>query len=398
MVAKRVDANVQIGADPGVPEAPSGVVGKREFARGRAPWSVSWSGWIVPPTTGRYGFSLSGAGSAQLYIDGKLVTAIQRADFPLTTLGMIELPGQQPKSILVKYDTASAVLGTGLRLGWQPPDDRIERAVELARHADAAVVFVGEQLGEGGDKQTFGLPGDQDALIEAVAAANPRTIVVLHTSTAVAMPWADRVAGIIEAWYPGQAAGASIAAVLFGDVNPSGHLPVTFPRDATQGPATHWWEYPGDGRNVAYSEGVFVGYRWYDAHEQAPLFPFGHGLSYTTFALSDLTVTGSAAGRKVSVRIQNTGQRAGAEVLQLYVGMPEAAAEPPRVLKGFQKVTLQAGESREVVMDLPDESLRVFDDKRGQWSLVNGAYQVLIGVSSRDIRQQGVFTVRAAAH
>jgi beta-glucosidase len=398
MVAKRVDASVQIGADPGVPEAPPGVVGKREFARGRAPWSVSWSGWIMPPATGRYGFSLSGAGSAQLYIDGKLVTAIQRADFPQTTLGMIELQGQQPRSILVKYDTASAVLGTGLRLGWQPPDDRIARAVELASHADAAVVFVGEQLGEGGDKQTFALPGDQDALIEAVAAANPRTVVVLHTSTAVAMPWAEHVAGIIEAWYPGQAAGASIAAVLFGDVNPSGHLPVTFPRDATQGPATHWWEYPGDGRNVAYSEGVFVGYRWYDAHEQTPLFPFGHGLSYTTFTLSDLKITGSATGRKVSVRIQNTGQRAGAEVLQLYVGMPEAAAEPPRVLKGFQKVTLQAGESRDVVMDLPDESLRIFDEKSAQWALVNGAYQVLIGVSSRDIRQQGVFTIRAAAH
>ena len=203
------------------------------------------------------------------------------------------------------------------------------------------MVFVGEQLGEGGDKQALGLPGDQDALIEAVAAANPRTVVVLHTSTPIAMPWADQVAGIIEAWYPGQAAGASIAAVLFGDVNPSGHLPVTFPRDASQGPATHWWEYPGDGRDVAYSEGVFVGYRWYDAHQQEPLFAFGHGLSYSTFAFSDLKVAGRGAQRKVTLRVRNTGQRAGAEIAQLYVGMPAAAAEPPRVLKGFQKVMLQ---------------------------------------------------------
>ncbi|HEY4341094.1 MAG TPA: glycoside hydrolase family 3 C-terminal domain-containing protein [Steroidobacteraceae bacterium] len=397
-VATRVDAQIQVGADPGVPEAPAGVVGKREFARGRAPWSVSWSGWIVPPTTGTYGFSLSGAGTAELYIDGKLVTAIRRADFPMTTVGVVQLQGQQPRSILIKYDTAAAVLGTGLRLGWQPPDARLERAVELARRSDAAVVFVGEQLGEGGDKQILGLPGDQDALIEAVAAVNPHTVVVLHTSTAVAMPWVDRVAGIIEAWYPGEAAGASIAAILFGDVNPSGHLPVTFPRDAAQGPATHWWEYPGDGRSVAYTEGVFVGYRWYDAHQQAPLFPFGHGLSYTSFAISDLKVTGSAANRKVTVRIQNTGQRAGAQVLQLYVDMPAAAAEPPRVLKGFQKVTLQAGELRDVAMELPDSQLQIFDEKARQWSLVNGTYHLLIGVSSRDIRQHGEFTVSGAAH
>jgi beta-glucosidase len=167
------------------------------------------------------------------------------------------------------------------------------------------------------------------------------------------MPWVDQVAGIIEAWYPGQAAGRSIAAVLFGDVNPSGHLPVTFPRDATQGPATHWWEYPGDGRDVAYSEGVFVGYRWYDAHGQEPLFPFGHGLSYTTFAFSDLKVQGAGEGRKVTLRLQNTGQRAGSEVVQLYVGMPVATAEPPQLLKQFQKVLLQPGESRELSMDLP---------------------------------------------
>jgi beta-glucosidase len=397
-VATRIDAGIQIGADPGVPEAAAGTLGKREFPRGRGPWSVSWSGWIVPPSSGRYGFSLSGAGTAELYIDGRLVTSIRRADFPMTTLGVMDLMGQRPTSILVKYDTASAVLGAGVRLGWQPPDERIERAVELARHSDAAVVFVGEQLGEGGDKQALGLPGDQDALIEAVAAANPHTVVVLHTSTAVAMPWVDQVAGIIEAWYPGQEAGRSIAAVLFGDVNPSGHLPVTFPRDATQGPATHWWEYPGDGHDVAYSEGVFVGYRWYDAHAQEPLFPFGHGLSYTTFAFSDLKVRGDADGRKVTVRILNTGQRAGAEVVQLYVGMPAAAAEPPRLLKQFQKVLLQPGESREVSLELPDATLRIFDETRSAWTVVAGTYQLMIGASSRDIRQSSEFTVTGVNH
>jgi beta-glucosidase len=397
-VATRIDAGIQLGADPGVPEAAAGTLGKREFARGRGPWSVRWSGWIVPPTTGRYGFSLTGAGTAELYIDGRLVTSIRRADFPMTTLGVIELIGQRPTSILVKYDTASAVLGTGIRLGWQPPDARIERAVELARRSDAAVVFVGEQLGEGGDKQALELPGDQNALIEAVAAANSRTVVVLHTSTAVAMPWVDRVAGIIEAWYPGQAAGHSIAAVLFGDVNPSGHLPVTFPRDAAQGPASHWWQYPGDGRDVTYGEGVFVGYRWYDAQGQEPLFPFGHGLSYTTFACSNLQVQGVGAGRRITLRVRNTGQRAGAEVLQLYVGMPAAAAEPPQLLKQFQKVLLQPGESREVSMDLPDTALEIFDETRSAWTLVAGTYQLMVGVSSRDIRQHGEFTITGKHH
>jgi beta-glucosidase len=397
-VATRLDAVIQLGADPGVPEAPAGTLGKREFPRGRGPWSVSWSGWIVPPGTGRYGFSLTGAGTAELYIDGRLVTAIRRADFPMTTLGVIDLMGQRPTSILLEYDTASAVLGAGIRLGWQPPDARIERAVALARHADAALVFVGEQLGEGGDKQALELPGDQNALIEAVAAANPRTVVVLHTSTPVAMPWVDQVAGIIEAWYPGQAAGRSIAAVLFGDVNPSGHLPVTFPRDATQGPATHWWEYPGDGRDVAYSEGVFVGYRWYDAHGQEPLFPFGHGLSYTTFAFSDLKVQGAGEGRKVTLRLQNTGQRAGSEVVQLYVGMPVATAEPPQLLKQFQKVLLQPGESRELSMDLPDATLGIFDETRSAWTVVAGTYQLMIGASSRDIRQHGEFTITGEHH
>src|SRR5262249_7032733 len=160
---------------------------------------------------------------------------------------------------------------------------------------------VGEQLGEGYDKTFFDLPGDQNQLIDAVASANPRTVVVLHTSTAVAMPWLDKVAGVVEAWFPGQEAGSSIAPLLFGDVDPSGKLPVTFPRDEKQGPAAHWMQYPGNGHSVAYAEGVFVGYRWYDAREQEPLFPFGHGLSYTSFDYSQVRLEGHGADRTVHV-------------------------------------------------------------------------------------------------
>jgi beta-glucosidase len=295
--------------------------------------------------------------------------------------------------VLLKFDTASAILGTGIRLGWQPPDDRLKEAVETARKADVAVVFAGEQLGEGYDKISLDLPGDQNRLIEAVAAANPHTVVVLHTSTAVAMPWIDKVAAVIEAWYPGQEAGSSIAALLFGDVNPSGKLPVTFPRDEKQGPATHWMEYPGNGRSVLYSEGVFVGYRWYDAHDQQPLFPFGHGLSYTSFDYTTIEVAGSGANRTLRVTLRNSGAREGAEVIQAYVGMPAAAEEPPQQLKAFDKVLLKPGESRMVTLPLGDELLRVYDDSQRQWRLIPGRYTIAVGASSKDIRRRAQFEI-----
>lgn len=386
-VLTRIDSKIEIGADARLPAAPPGTLGEREFNQGAAPWSAKWSGTLTPPATGLYGFSLTGAGTAELYIDNRLVAAIQQADFARTVIGTAELTAGHRVSVLIKYDTAAAILGAGLRLGWQPPDGRLARAVAAARQADVAIVFVGEQLGEGYDKISFALPGDEDRLIEAVAAANPRTIVVLNTSTPVAMPWIDRVAAVIEAWYPGEEAGSSIASLLFGDVDPSGKLPVTFPRDDEQGPATHWWEYPGNGRSVVFDEGVLVGYRWYEAKHQRPLFPFGYGLSYTTFELGDLAIAGAGAARTVSVGVKNTGRRAGAEVVQLYVGLPAAAEDPPRQLKGFEKVELHPGETRIVRLPLPDAALRAYDETSGEWRLFPGQYTVMVGVSSSDIRE-----------
>jgi beta-glucosidase len=391
-VLRRIDARIEWGARPGIPPPPEGVVLKKTLGTSRfEPWSALWSGTLTPPATGTYTFSLTGSGTAELSIGGKLIATIQRADFPATTVGTIELTAGRPQPVLVKYDTASSIFGAGLRLGWQTPDDRIARAVEAARQADVAVVFAGEELGEGYDKIRLALPGDQNALIEAVAAANPRTVVVLHTSTAVAMPWLDKVAAVIEAWYPGQEAGSSIAAVLFGDVNPSGRLPITFPRDETQGPAQRWWEYPGDGHTVQYSEGVLVGYRWYDATGQEPLFAFGHGLSYTTFDYSDIKISGSGDTRTVQVRVRNTGKRSGSEVVQLYVGMPDEAAEPPKQLKGFEKIALAPGESRTVSLPLPDASISVYDEATRAWRIFPGDYSVMVGASSRDIRQSTRF-------
>ena len=397
-VLTRIDPSIEFGANPGIPAPPPGTLVRKDVGANRfEPWSAQWTGTLTPPATGRYSFSLTGAGTAELFVDRKLVTTSQRADFSRVSVGTIELTAGRPASVLVKYDTRSAVLGAGIKLGWQPPDDRLAQAVEVAKRADVAVVFAGEQLGEGYDKLDLSLPGDQDALIDAVSAVNPRTIVVLHTSTPVAMPWIDRVAAVVEAWYPGQEAGASIASVLFGDVSPSGKLPVTFPRDATQGPAQHWLEYPGTGQTMVYAEGVFVGYRWYDAKNQEPLFPFGHGLSYTTFDYGDVAVTGAQAARTVQITVRNTGRKPGAEVVQLYIGMPAAADEPPKQLKGFEKVMLRPGESRTVSLPVPDESLRVFDEGSRTWRLFPGEYTVMVGASSRDIRQTGRFAVAVSA-
>ncbi|MGH8148547.1 MAG: glycoside hydrolase family 3 C-terminal domain-containing protein, partial [Steroidobacteraceae bacterium] len=392
-VLRRIDPTIDFGADPHIPKAPPGTLAKPQYQRFPAPWSAKWTGALAPPVTGLYGFSLTGAGTAELYVNDELVAAIEQADFPRTVIGTTGLTKGQPANVLIKYDTAAVVLGGGIRLGWQPPNGRLAQAAAAAKQADVAIVFAGEQLGEGYDKERFALPGDENRLIEAVAAVNPRTVVVLNTSTPVAMPWIGAVAAVIEAWYPGAQAGPAIAALLFGDVDPSGRLPVTFPRTAGQGPATRWWEYPGNGHSVVFSEGVRVGYRWYDAEHQQPLFPFGYGLSYTTFEMSGLSIARAGASRVVRVSVRNTGPRAGAEVVQLYVGLPAQAGDPPRQLKGFERVALRPGEFRLVTLPLPDSALEAYDAQQGRWRLYPGGYTVMVGASSRDVRQVGRFTV-----
>jgi beta-glucosidase len=227
-----------------------------------------------------------------------------------------------------------------------------------------------------------------------VAAVNKRTVVVLNTAGPVAMPWIDKVSAVIWAGHPGAFDGSSLAAFLFGDANPSGKLPVTYPLNEQQGPATRPDEYPGDGKRVNFSEDLLVGYRWFDAKNQTPLFPFGHGLSYTTFKYSDLKVE-RGAGDQTTVRLKvaNTGARAGAEVVQLYLGYPAAAAEPPQQLKGFEKVWLKPGEAKTVTIALNPASLAVWDENTHAWKTVPGSYTVAVGSSSRDIRLKSSFAV-----
>ncbi len=395
-VETRVDPTIDFSGAPISAFARQTTPGAAGGGLSRPVWSATWLGTLAPATTGTYRFSLTCGGTAQLYVDNKAVVTVMRADFPMTAQGLIHLVAGHPVPVELKYSSASNLLGLGLKLGWQPPDEAmLAKAVQAAKNADVAIVFAGEQTGEGHDKIFLNLPGDQDDLIAAVSRANSRTIVVLHTAGPVSMPWINRVAAVIEAWYPGQEAGSSIASILFGDVNPSGKLPMTFPLNAQQGPATNFLEYPGDGHAVNFDEGVLVGYRWYDAEHQTPLFPFGFGLSYTTFKYTKFHLSATGAKCSVSITITNTGSRSGAEVVQLYLQFPPEADEPPRQLKGFEKVELKPGESKSVHFTLNRDALSAWDATVRQWHTYDGTYAVEIGSSSRGIRARGSFLLGA---
>jgi beta-glucosidase len=260
----------------------------------------------------------------------------------------------------------------------------LDQAVAVAAAADAAIVFAAVTSAEGYDRDSLALPAEVDALITAVAAVNPRTIVVLHVPGAVLMPWLERVGAVLVAWFPGEQNGSAIAPILFGTANPSGKLPVSFPRSASDLPPVL-----GD-MTVPYSEGLAIGYRALDAHGIAPLFPFGHGLSYTTFVYSDLTLRASAAPGSIEVgfTLRNSGARAGTEVAQLYLGFPEAAGEPPRLLRGFERVALAVGESRKVTLTLGPRDLSCWNPRVHARFVPSGTYTVAVGGSSRDLPLQ----------
>jgi beta-glucosidase len=284
--------------------------------------------------------------------------------------------------------------GSGATVQYEPADeaDGVNRAVTLARSVDVPIVFATYPQNEGADNTSIDLPGQQNQLISSVAAANPKTVVVLHTGSAVTMPWLNQVAGVLEGWYSGQEVGNALAAILFGDVSPSGKLPVTFPASLADVPAHTTAQWPGNGTQVQYSEGLDVGYRWYDAKNISPLFPFGYGLSYTTFSFSDLRVGAlGPGGSTVTATVTNTGTRAGAEVAQLYVGFPSSDGEPPHQLRGFQRVDLQPGASQTVRFTLTAHDLAHWAGSG--WTTTPGSYQVLVGDSSRNLPLSGSLTV-----
>jgi beta-glucosidase len=269
-------------------------------------------------------------------------------------------------------------------------------AAALARDSQVAIVFANQWTAEGYDLPNLSLPDKQDRLIEQVAAANPNTIVVLETGTAVRMPWVSRVSGIVEAWYAGSKGADAVANVLFGVVNPSAKLPITFPVSEADLPHPQLAVPPPPDATAAhsdvakprftlnYDEGLKVGYKWYDAEKKPVLFPFGFGLSYTSYSYSGLKV---APGGKttVSFSVKNTGSRAGTEIAEVYASLPASASEPPNRLIGWSRIALQPGESKQVSLTIDPKYLSIFDEVANGWKLVPGDYTFKVGASSRDL-------------
>jgi beta-glucosidase len=364
-------------------------------------FSARWTGQLTVPSSGSYTFKVMNVGTCRLYVDGRLLIdnrvpevtmfdhsrATSSADLELVggrayafKVEFVKLPGDDFALVEVSFGTTP---GVGI-------DERIARAVELARKSDVAIVFGGMPEGfesEGGDRPHMELPGPQAELMRAVAKANPATIVVLNCGSPVAMPWLADVPAVLEAYYPGQEAGNAVASILLGEVNPSGKLSTTFPKRLEDNPA--FINYPGT-KEVLYGEGIFVGYRYNDKKDVEPLFPFGFGLSYTTFDYSQLQVPKSSKiGEpiRVSVTVKNAGDVQGKEVVQLYVGDKEASLpRPPQELKGFAKVALLPGESTTVDFVLDRRAFAFYDPYQKQWRVEAGEFEILVGSSSRDIR------------
>lgn len=281
----------------------------------------------------------------------------------------------------------------------------LPEAVDAARKADV-VIFVGglnkneNQDCEGADRRSLNLPYGQDELIGELARVNRNLVAVIISGNAVAMPWVNEVPAIVEAWYGGTEAGNAIASVLAGEVNPSGKLPFTFPVRLEDNPAIALDAYPGDGKQVEYKEGIFVGYRWNDLERIKPLFCFGHGLSYTTFEYGKVTAEGRQIGPDgtitVSVPVKNTGSRAGAEIVQLYVSdLKSSLPRPVKELKGFRKITLQPGQEQTVSFTIDRKALSFYDDTKQDWVAEPGTFEALVGASACDIRGKAAFELTA---
>ena len=293
--------------------------------------------------------------------------------------------------------------GAGVKIDFDDGKD-VSNAVALAKSADIAIVMVGDRESEGHD-HPITLTNHQDELIEAVAAANPHTVVVLKTGSAILMPWVDKVPAILEAWYPGEEDGSAVAAVLFGDVNPSGKLPLTFPKQLSDLPANTKEQYPGVDGVVKYNEGIFVGYRHYDAQNIQPLFPFGFGMSYTKFSYKNLSVSTERISLKkspsptvtVEFEVTNTGKRAGEEIAQVYLGLPSTAEvpQPPKQLKSFNKISVKPGKTRHIRLHLAARALSYWNTANHDWEILPGTYHVMAGGSSRDLPLQGEFNISA---
>jgi beta-glucosidase len=372
--------------------------------------ALRWSGWFWPTMSGAHEFSVRGDGATRIVVGDETVIDFgdeghedlmdPTGSAALRRTCAVELEAGKGYRFVLEYEWAKGRPGASfetLALGVRQPPGEMETAIAAARQADTVVVVCGSAStteSEGYDRRDIDMPGDQNLLIEQIAAANPRTVVVVNAGAAMAMPWIDKVKAVLQVWLPGEEGPDALTGILMGEVSPSGRLPVTFPKRLEDNPAYGF--YPG-GDTVTYGEGLGVGYRHYDLRGIEPLFAFGHGLTYSSFAYADLAVAAEArAGEPVAVtlKLTNTGARTAREVVQLYVGpVAPAAPTPPKALKGFAKVQLKPGETRKVAFSLGDRAFARYNESVGDWTIDKGAYDILAGASAIDIRLSGRVTL-----
>lgn len=356
-------------------------------------YSVRATTTLRPDVTGRWRFGLASIGPSRLLVDGAVLLDNTEPTPGRTFYGMGS--EELATELHVEAGTALEVVAElcpfegapfgAVSIGAEPvlTADAFRRAVAAAATADAAVVIVGSDHRwetEGKDRVSMALPGEQDTLIHAVAAANPATVVVVNAGSPVSMDWADDVAAVLQLWYPGHRGAEALADVLFGDAEPGGRLPTTFPMRLED--VSPHIEYPGEDGEVRYREGLLVGYRLYDELGIEPRFCFGHGLGYTSFELGEPAVTATATAVRIRLDVANTGTRAGSEVVQAYVTGPAH----PKALRAFAKVHVAAGASVPVELLLDQRSFAHWDTAAGEWRVEPGDYELLVGRSSRDIR------------
>ncbi|QKJ20515.1 glycoside hydrolase family 3 protein [Microbacterium hominis] len=369
-------------------------------------WSARVEAVYTPTQSGPHVFSLTCTGEAELSVEGvSVVTAwreaspmVQGPEYPVQA--EVHLTEGTPVAVSVEYQTGAAfripgVVVPGFKVGVLAPNTAITDAADAAARADVAVIVVGRVSGEAMDVDSLALPGDQERLIRSVAAANANTIVVTCGAGPITMPWADDVAAILHVWNPGERFGPGLARLLLGEAEPGGRLPLTFPTDEGHTPVSTPERYPGIDEVVDYSEDLLVGYRWYHGHGIRPLFPFGHGLGYTTHTITATTAHVTESDVIVDVHVANVGARGGRAVVQVYVTRPHAAQSPARTLIGFATRQVAEGETETLTIRLPHRDFATWDPDLGQYRVHGGSYRLEAGLSVTDIHSEATVELGA---
>ena len=363
--------------------------------------SVRFSGTLKPEFSGEFDFEIFSIGPSRLLVDDEVLIDNWTSQEPGETFfamgsapkrGKIEFKEGQTYSLVIEYKWEGRF--PAVQIGMQAPDqhDLMEEATSLAKEADAVILIVGTNSDwetEGNDRASLDLPSNQDELIEKVCDLNKNTVVVLNTGSPCEMSWVDKANSILQCWFPGQEFGNSLSDVLFGEVNPSGKLPTTFPNNLSDTPA--YSTYPGKDLQMDYEEGLFIGYRWYDREEIEPLFAFGHGLSYTTFEYSNLRAVppkGTSSVAAFELEITNSGDVFGKEIVQGYVKVSESKIDRPiKELKKFEKVSLEPGKSKKITFELTERDLSFWSETNQSWQVEPAEYIFEVGASAIDIRE-----------